>query len=110
MSNKIPKDLPSKIESPREILHREHQNVLVLQLADDIALALLHNPKIDQFLGRSPLDPGRVGDHDNAGAALAHAARRLAVQYCEALDALMNPVGAEKEDPNQIPLIAKEAS
>lgn len=59
------------------------------QMADDIALAILRNPKVDQLLGRNPLDPGKAGDHANAGAALAHASLRLADDYVQALDDLL---------------------
>lgn len=57
--------------------------------AEIIALAILRNPKVDQLLGRNPLDPGRAGDHANAGAALAHASLRLADDYVQALDVLL---------------------
>lgn len=69
--------------------HAHRGQMRVSRFTEAFALAILQNPKVDQFLGRNPLDPGRAGDYANAGAALAHAVWRMAAAYAEAIDTLV---------------------
>jgi len=87
---------------PRQATPEDFKKYAGQHCAEVFAAALLQNPKIDIFLYGSPLDPGPRADHKNAGALLAHGAKRLAEDYLSAMEALYAPVAAARREPEPV--------